>query len=366
MCSLDVQYRSSNFFRGLRYSLCWFLWFLHLTTASQIKPADKPIFISLGAYYGSFRVHTDKLSAFKGVTPRGVEVEFSRWILTEQARQSFGIFPKWGVGLNYVDFGHADLGYSINGVAYVEPFLKAHGNLRLSGKLGTGFAYLNRPYQAQSNPLNRTYSTNFSFPLVGGISAYYFFTNSWALKANASFRHISNGGIKKPNLGINYTVIGLAIEHTSNTYVMPKASKLNPYEKNKRSEILMGYSWKKDTVNDHKKNVAMLCFNRSFRGGRINAFTLSAMMEYQQNPGTRIAIDQWSIAPLIGNEFLIGDVRFGQQLGVYLLQGATATNNVFQHYYLRYLFRNKFTAGTNLKVHGRVADYLAFQVGIIL
>ena len=332
----------------------------------QKECSEKPVFVGLNVYCGSFQVHTPKLSAFRVVKPRGVEFELSRWVLTERAWQSFGIYPKLGIGVNYVDFGHSGLGYSVNGVAYVEPFIKAMGRLKFSGKLGTGFAYLSNPYHPETNPLNQTNSTKLAFPLVGGVSGYYFFDDRWSLKTTVSFRHISNGGTKKPNLGINYPVVGIGIEYTSDTYVIPESPKLNAYEKNKRTELLVGYSSKKDTLRKDDQHVFAAYYNRSFRGGRINAFTLSGMVEYKLGYGQRDVADELSLAPLLGNEFLIGDLRFGQQVGLYLLKGIKAPNDIFQNYYLRYLIQKKMSAGVVLKVHGRVADYLAFQVGVVL
>jgi len=89
------------------------------------------------------------------------------------------------------------------------------------------------------------------------------------------------------------------------------------------------------------------------------------MVEYQQLNNVNDDLDQWSIAPLVGNEFLLGQLRFGQQIGLYLMQGDEAPNLMLQNYYLRYIINSRFVTGANLKAHGRVADYLSFQFGYI-
>ncbi len=332
---------------------------------SQSKQTDKPIFYGISAYYGTFQVHTNVLSQFRGSHPSGIGLEMSQLLLTDKAKNTFGLYPKWGLGLGYVDFGHPDLGHALTALAYAEPFFKVHGAWRFSAKVGMGVAYMSNPYHVNSNPLNRTYSTKLAFPLSAGLNAYYFFNNQWAVKTSVSFEHISNGGLKAPNLGINYPLMAIALEHTLDTYNSNPVKDLEPFEKQSRQELLAAYSIKKDSVPDNQ-SIAALSYNRSFGGGRINSFTLAAMLEYRQLQAYKKAADQWSVAPLVGNEFLLGRLRFGQQIGFYLLQAAELPNNLFQNYYLRYQLSKQFTGGINLKAHGRVADYLAIQVGFAL
>lgn len=343
--------------------LCVFI--LCLNIESQNNTTYKPVFYSLSAYYGFFHVHTSKLSTYKGVNPIGVEFEISQLLLTDKAKNSFGFYPKWSVALNYVNFEHRDLGYSIYGVGYFEPFIKIHGRWRFSAKIGTGIAFVSQSYHPISNPMNKAYSTKIAFPLVGGLSAYYCVSDYWSVKSIYSFRHISNGGVKEPNLGVNYTVFSIAAEYTGDSYTLNILNELGVYEQRKRQELIIWYSTKRDTVFSDNRQVVMISYNRSFKGGRINAFTLAGMIEYQQLFYFNNVLDQWSLAPLIGNEFILGRVRFGQQLGIYLLQGKKANNLLFQQYYLRYLIGSHLTTGVNLKVHGRVADHLTVQLGYV-
>lgn len=332
---------------------------------SQSKQTDKPVFYAISAYYGYFQVHTNVLTPFGGSHPGGIGLEVSQLLLTDKAKNTFGFYPKWGLGLGYVDFGHPDLGYALTALAYAEPFLKVHGAWRFSAKVGMGVAYMSNPYHADSNPLNRTYSTKLAFPLSSGLGAYYFFNDQWAVKTSVSFEHISNGGLKAPNLGINYPLMAIALEHTLDTYNTNPVKDLEPFKKQRRQELLAAYSIKKDSASNNQ-SIAALWYNRSFGGGRINSFTLAAMMEYRQLQAYGKVTDQWSVAPLVGNEFLLGRLRFGQQLGFYLLQAAELPNNLFQNYYLRYQISKHITGGINLKAHGRVADYLAIQIGFNL
>ncbi len=349
-----------------KYIIVCFLLIINILSGfCQVNQSNAPIFYGVSAYYGKFQVHTKSLYPYNGTHPLGIELEVSQLLLNERIREAFGTYVKWGAGLNYVNFDHKDLGFAISALAYFEPFIKAHGKWRYSLKAGCGLAYMSHPYDAVTNPKNLTYSSQIAFPLFGGGSVYYYFDKQWAIKVTASYQHISNGGIKQPNLGINYPVLAIGIEHTNKYYSIPPKQTLHHFKKEKRTDILFGYSLKEDTTNTNNKHVLTLHVNHSWQVSRINALNLSLLSEYQQSTEPGDAIDQWSIAPFLGNEFILGKLYFGQQLGIYALRGIEAPNLLLQNYYLRFRINPNLITGINLKAHGRVADYLSIQFGFV-
>ncbi len=145
-----------------------------LPITAQLKQTNNAVFYSVSPYYGKFQVHTKSLYPYNGTNPWGVELELSQLLLSDKVREQFGTFVKWGVGVNYLNFDHSDLGFAISSIAYIEPFIDARGKWRFSIKAGAGMAYMSNPYDANTNPQNLTYSTNLAFPLYGGGSVYYF------------------------------------------------------------------------------------------------------------------------------------------------------------------------------------------------
>ena len=158
----------------------------------------------------------------------------------------------------------------------------------------------------------------------------------------------------------------MAIEYTSDVYEINQVQNLNPYKKQRRKELLLGYSLKEDSVLINSQNIFVGNYNSTFRDGRINAFSYGLMVEYKHLSESENSNDRWSIAPLFGNEFVLGKLKFGQQLGIYLVQNKRAPNSLLQQYYLRYLASERISTGITLKAHGRVADYLSIQLGIVL
>jgi hypothetical protein len=82
----------------------------------------------------------------------------------------WGIFPEW---------------------CPVQPYLKA----------GLGIVYMSQTFQEQS--------TQFNFFEQVGMGAHYFISKNMAFTAEGLHRHLSNGGLKEPNSGLNSLFLSL-------------------------------------------------------------------------------------------------------------------------------------------------------------
>ncbi len=339
--------------------------FIHLQIIAQLY-TEAPWFVSLNRIDGDFKVHTDKLQHFNGVNPYGFDMEVGKWLLSERIRGQYGVYSKWGVQFNYSNYNHKDLGYTINTLMFIEPLLKAREKWRISVKAGVGIGYVSNPYHEVDNPYNQAYSTKFVYPLQGGVTVYYFFNKQFAVKASGSFRHISNGGVEQPNLGINHTAYGVGVEYILRKYNVKPINTVKYNRDNvKRTVLLLGYSQKRDTTFSGADDILNVMVNRSFQVSRNTGIAFGGLMEYQQNKNADEIKEQIGIGAYIGNEFFIGNIRFGQQLGIYVLKRNEAPTLLFQNYYLRYLLKQHWVVGANLKGHGIDADYLLMQLGYV-
>ncbi len=329
---------------------------------SQVKLSERPDFITVSSMYGSFQVHTPKIDKYRGVNPYSFELEWSRWYLSREALEASGTFSRLTLRLGYTDFNHPDLGYAVQALASVEPFLLVRPNFRLSLKGGFGVTSLSKIYHPQTNPDNLIFSSHIAFPLSVGTGFYYMVQPRLGLKAEASFRHISNGGLSQPNLGINYYALSLGLEYALNSYELPEKNRDVQWEKENRFELVGGFTLKEDTSHVNNKSVAMLIAQRFWQTSRINGITGGIMLDYQE--ATQPGDEALSSGIFAGHEFLIGRFRFGQQMGVYFLRGTDPLNQLFQNYYLRWHSKRQWLWGVHLKAHGHVADFLAFQVGL--
>lgn len=91
-----------------------------------------------------------------------------------------------------------------------ETFLEKN-RFKISGQFLHGFGYTTHPY-SQTNNKNNAISTHLGFHINANLTASYAVTTNWQALLGVSFNHLSNGAIKKPNLGYNVlaTNVGIA------------------------------------------------------------------------------------------------------------------------------------------------------------
>ncbi|CAB3798970.1 Lipid A deacylase PagL [Paraburkholderia ultramafica] len=96
---------------------------------------------------------------------------------------------------------HNDIGEI--GVTPVIRFIKAAGSIRPFVEVGAGIRLLSSPRISSTFTL----STAFQFANMAGLGAQ--FGSRQQYLAGYRFQHISNGGIKEPNPGINFSQLYL-------------------------------------------------------------------------------------------------------------------------------------------------------------
>lgn len=103
----------------------------------------------------------------------------------------------------------------------IYPFIDVNLSKRFSFYLGSGLAYLNRPYHILNNPLQITIGSHWNnTTIIKGIFQINS-NNNFDTKIGLGFCHYSNGTSKSPNLGLNYP---FALLHINTHYNKSKLS----------------------------------------------------------------------------------------------------------------------------------------------
>ncbi|WP_083836552.1 acyloxyacyl hydrolase [Nitritalea halalkaliphila] len=90
---------------------------------------------------------------------------------------------------------------------------KPDARWQLSLRSGIGPAYLNRLFDPETNPDNTFFSAPVSFLLYTSPTLSYQLGAQWGLSAAFNYHHISNGGQRQPNRGMNYPMWGLGLRY---------------------------------------------------------------------------------------------------------------------------------------------------------
>jgi hypothetical protein len=195
----------------------------------------------------------------------------------------------------------------------------------------------------------------------------------------AGLNHISNGGIKNPNLGINFPTVSLNVERYLNVpefkdWQKQEGLRIDP---DKHKFFLEYYATGKAIRKGDERYLAtgfVVSYGRVI--GRINGLRLG--LEGLYDGAAREVIDRnelpnhfdespdhLSLGLLIGNDFLLGRFIFYQHFGIYLYERYIYMDPVYQRYGISYFLtkNKKFLVGINLKAHRHDADFLDVRIG---
>lgn len=339
---------------------------------------NQPAVFSFGIIYhkGFIIPHSESIRSISYSKPWIIETDFF-WHFTDQNAWEYCFcYPRIGLSLLYIDFDNPEiLGHAICFAPYIEPFFHTHRRFTTSFRFAAGYAYLDNIYDSLKNPQNLFYSTHSSFILSLYLAVNYRVGLRCNLRLSGCYNHISNGGNKIPNKGINFPTAAIGIDYMLKPVLFPARKKLDLNYPLKRSLFTVGLlgTFKKPFQDENTQYFLYGChFNWSYLLGRLSALTTG--IEFVNDGSLKEILRQKYMSPpdhkrvgvLAGHELQIGRFRFSQQLGIYLYSPAKAKDPVYQRWGLNFLIYKGFFIGTNLKAHRHVADFMDLRIGIEL
>ena len=332
-----------------------------------------PTIIGLNIDYGYILKHSENLRELEDAYPQGIGFEWSKMLLTRNAWEFCNCFPRVGAELSYWNWDNPDiLGSGIIAMGFAESYFRTQKRLNILFRTGLGGTYLTKPFDAESNPNNLSYSTNVSFALMVGLGLNYRLTDQWNVRFLAKYNHTSNGGIKTPNKGLNFPSISLGVNRSLESFTFPQFEKLDKREppSNKVRISAVHFSgWSNASVGDKDKFYVFGFMGKYSRwiGGR-SALTGATELIFDYSRREQIKLEGRNNgflqgAALVGHEFWLGRVSFSQELGVYYYNEFRINDDVYQRYGLTYNFSRHIFAGFNLKAHRHVADFIDLRIG---
>ncbi len=342
----------------------------------QAHPGDtvNPSVIGIRPQFAYVIIHSRDIRPMENTYPFCFGLDLKKRYTSRKTWETCNCYPMLGFSLMYWDFNNPEiLGRGFSTLFFVEPFFGFMRKVNLSIRAGFGLAYLSNPYDEDKNPLNLSYSTHLGFPLLLSINLNYQLSPKFNINTGISYNHISNGGVKYPNKGINYPSIILGLDY----YIKPAKYTQFPSTdwreeatKRKRNDILLFLASTSLEPNETERyTVFGLFYNFSCRVGRIDA--LNTGFEWVLDASLKEKISRDSLGKdyqrgsiLIGHEFLLGQFTFSQQLGIYIYNPYKRNDAVYQRYGLNYFLNKRYIFGFNLKAHRYIADFIDFRFGI--
>jgi len=270
--------------------------------------------------------------------------------------------PRTGFSLNYFNFNFPEvLGQSLALYPYIEPYILPHKRLNLSFRFGIGPAIVTKIYDAETNPDNFFFSDHLSFVAMLNAAVNFRVNNRMTTRLAFNYNHISNGGLKEPNVGMNFPTINAGFDYSFTEATFPRRDKdtmrVLYTDKCWFDAYLLGTAKNAEKGEDHMYPVIGAGLYYNYLVARIlalNAGTewISDFSEkerirrlYINNPED--APDHNRAAVLVGLDLLFGRFSFVHQWGFYYYEPYPARNRAYQRYGLNLRFTEKLYMGVN-------------------
>ncbi len=338
-------------------------------------------------YRGAIWRHTPKLTTRTGEVLYGEELGLRIQTLGTRPWHRWQRYPIFGVSLAHFRLGEGSHGDAFGLLPNLTvPIIRRPAWL-LSFRLGTGLAWVTRPYDYFDNPGQNAIGSHWNnftqFRLNGElrISPY------WRVLAGGSLNHFSNGAGALPNFGINLPGAFISIVRQFKPLTVNSFGKTMESRKPGRrlgGQLQMGLARVEYAVFDGPRYpIWIFTAAGHFHFNRANRVLLG--LDYERNQ----AVYQWAwhvgnfetrsdarlasqrLAVFLGEEFLFGGIGVQLQAGYYV--GDTMNQFTLAGWYSKLTTRYYFPEigktnlrpqiGVSLKAHKAVAEYIAFNVG---
>lgn len=337
---------------------------------------------SLGfrAHYGFIVPHSKTIAELADSKPFGIEADLAWHLMRERTWKHCYCYPRAGFTLSYYNFNNPRiLGHSVALYPYIEPFIRPQKKLNFTFRFGIGPALVTKVYDSLTNPHNHFFSDHLSFIALLNAALNYRISSRVTARLAFNYNHISNGGLKEPNLGMNFPTWNAGFDYSFSEVKFPRRPKdtmrVLYTDKFWFDAYLMGTAKNAEKGEDQRFLAYGVGVYYNYLAGRI--FALNAGTEWISDYSVKEKIrrryinnpveapDHNRAAVLVGIELLFGRFSFLHQWGIYYYEPNRARNRVYQRYGLNFRFYDRFYLGINIKSHGHVADLMDARLGII-
>jgi hypothetical protein len=316
----------------------------------------------------------------------GADVNFLWHTYGKKAWEQRRHYPRLGFAVMGIHYGNNAVYGDLLGVyPNITLPLISGGRLEWTLRIGNGIGYVSRTY-SRVDPINTTnvaIGSHVNDLIMILTEARYRVNNHWTLNGGAFITHISNGSVRKPNLGINVAGLSAGLSY------YPVTSRPARFERSLKplsNRVLLQLRYSMSLVSSNTPGGPLYpvyvgtayvskrwrSVNKAFAG--IDYSYHENLYAHLRNNGLEPGREQshsYKSAIIAGNEFMLGRVGITTQLGVYIKKGYQQKEDVYEkvsfNYYCVQRERGpvkEFFLFTSLKAHLNVAEMGEFGVGV--
>ena len=324
---------------------------------------------AVGIQHGFIFAHSEAVQNTSGANPTGIEISLA-WQRNDSATWALcNCYPRKGLLLSYYDYDTKILGKGFTAAYFLEPTYRVSKNILFSFIGSAGISWLTNPFDSISNPTNQSYSQYLNGYLRVGIGLWFKLNDQWWLNGSINYHHESNGGMKRPNKGINWPTGGIALSYQKKSrpfYIGHRTNeKFWKYHSLRWDAGFFGIP--RRTTDDDGNRIHKLLVGANIQAakqvGRINALTFGTELYHDEELRLRLKRDSLDVTALkagilVGHEFILGKFLFSQRLGYSVLDQTPYYDKLYHRWGLHYRINHHIGVGFNLQAHRQVADYV--------
>ena len=349
---------------------------------AQVKDqpqSSNPWSFGANAYYGAIFQYRKGTPLLNFTNPYGIELYGSLQTTGKREWERMYKHPKIGFSASYYNYGVPDeLGEAFSLTSYFDNYITKGRKNALRLNLGTGFVYHTKYYKPETNELNSAIGSKICFSLRGTLYYEIPLQEKLFLNLNLAFRHFSNGGLNKPNNGMNFPLIGLGVRYQPQPVQIAQheGTQKSAIDKRIRYNLKLATGRKEVLLVDEKHPVYSIVFYASKKLTRFSGVMVGADGRWDTSLRNEFISDhltppEGTLDPkmagiTVGHELYIGDVSFIIQLGHYIYKPYDIFPAVYQRYGLQYYVTKNLSVSGMLVAHTRTADHAEFGIGIHL
>lgn len=352
----------------MRFSALSSVVFFCLYTAVQ---AQNVLCVGGTLYKGNIIAHSKDIANLATANPFGYTLSLAWQNNRDKATAASPIRARRGFRFAYTHFNNpSQLGHAYHLTAFTEPMLASSKKCFFSFPLDAGISYLTNIYHPVHNPENLFFGSSISFYLGIGAQLNYKLGKHSLAMLGASYQHISNGGIKMPNKGMNFPSFTLGYTYYLQEVNWKDLEPLSEKQRLKTKAFRLFAFGSFKTVPNPNTLVPMgglqLLFSKSLNtwhnfviGSELLYNTYKKEWYSKQN----IPVHAWEQSLQTGYELRIGNTSLMLLLGAELLNERRLNHFIYQRYALvQKVGKNVYLAGT-LKANAHVADIFDVRIG---
>lgn len=343
------------------------------TPASQDR---NPWSYGMNGYYGALFRYKSGLPPLSFTNTTGVEVYANQHTLGNKPWEVKYRYPQIGFAFSYYNYGVPDeLGEAFSLTTYLDNTLIQGPKNSLRFNVGTGIVYSTRIYKPETNEGNKAIGNPLAFVLRATLRYEFPLSHLIYMNANLAFRHFSNGGLNKPNNGMNFPMLGLGLRYQPREVVRKPVSEEVLPEPDKRIHLNLrvGAGVKEVLLEDEKHSVYNVSVYASKKLSRTNALLIgadgfydSALREEFINVSRPVPdgeLDARMAGLTVGHELQFNRLSLVVQVGRYIYQPLELFPDYYQRYGLKYAITENLSASVMLLAHTRTANVVEWGAG---